>query len=52
MTGRAPAAEFVEAIHRRTQGQPLFTEQLAADIDTDHPLPALLADLLMRGSAT
>ena len=46
LTGQAPAAGFVEAIYRRTQGQPLFTEQLAADVDTDRPLPVLLADLL------
>ena len=46
LTGRAPAASFVEAIYRRTQGQPLFTEQLAADVDANRELPALLADLL------
>ncbi|MFC7726023.1 ATP-binding protein [Nocardioides sp. GCM10028917] len=46
LTGQAPAAGFVEGIFRRTQGQPLFTEQLAADVDANRELPALLADLL------
>ena len=46
LTGQAPAAGFVEAIYRRTQGQPLFTEQLAADVEANRSLPVLLADLL------
>jgi hypothetical protein len=41
-----PCADLVARIHRRTQGQPLFTEQLAAQLDEDQPLPRLLADLL------
>ena len=35
----------VDRIHRRSQGQPLFTEQLAAHAD-EQPMPRFLADLL------
>jgi hypothetical protein len=38
----------VDRIHARSQGQPLFTEQLAAHLEDDTRLPALLADLLDR----
>jgi tetratricopeptide (TPR) repeat protein len=38
-------ADLVNRIHRRSQGQPLFTEQLAAQPD-GQPMPQLLADLL------
>ncbi len=41
-----PTPEQVNQIYRRTLGQPLFTEQLAAGLDEDHPLPRLLGDLL------
>ena len=40
-------SDLVERIHRRSQGQPLFTEQLAAQPD-GAPMPELLADLLDR----
>ena len=43
------AREVVDRIHRRSAGQPLFTEQLAAQsagAGGDLPLPRLLADLL------
>jgi tetratricopeptide (TPR) repeat protein len=36
-----------DRIHRRSRGQPLFTEQLAAQPE-DAPIPGLLADLLDR----
>jgi hypothetical protein len=38
----------VDAIHQRSGGQPLFTEQLAAQAGTDADLPVVLADLLDR----
>ena len=41
-----PSVELVDRIHRRTLGQPLFTEQLAAQIDDEQPFPRLLGDLL------
>ncbi|MGY2704318.1 lambda repressor-like predicted transcriptional regulator/tetratricopeptide (TPR) repeat protein [Nocardioides sp. HB32] len=47
LAGDRPAAELLERIYRRTRGQPLFTEQLAAH-DDGQPLPELLADLLDR----
>ena len=37
----------LDGIHRRSQGQPLFTAQLAAHLD-DEQMPELLADLLDR----
>jgi hypothetical protein len=43
----ADAAQ-VDVIHARSQGQPLFTEQLAAHLDDETGLPAVLADLLDR----
>ena len=46
LTGQVPATGLVASIHRRTQGHPLFTEQLAAHAGTDRPFPSLLADLL------
>ncbi|WP_107764849.1 ATP-binding protein [Nocardioides terrigena] len=42
------APELLDTIHPRSQGQPLFTEQLAAHVDGEGRLPALLADLLDR----
>jgi hypothetical protein len=41
-------ADQVDAIHARSQGQPVFTEQLAAHLDDETGLPAVLADLLDR----
>ena len=38
--------DLTERIHRRSQGLPLFTEQLAAQAAEDQPLPELLGDLL------
>ncbi|HET6940512.1 MAG TPA: AAA family ATPase, partial [Nocardioides sp.] len=38
--------ERLDTIHARSQGQPLFTEQLAAHAEGAPGLPALLADLL------
>ena len=48
LTGERPDAASVDRIHRRTAGQPLFTEQLAAQAGEDQPLPAVLTDLLDR----
>lgn len=42
--GRAEP-DLVDRIHRRSRGQPLFTEQLAAQAD-GQPMPQFLADLL------
>ncbi len=42
------AGAEVDAIHERSCGQPLFTEQLAAHLDDGTGLPDLLADLLDR----
>jgi tetratricopeptide (TPR) repeat protein len=44
VAGRADS-ELVDRIHRRSRGQPLFTEQLAAQ-PVGQPMPQLLADLL------
>lgn len=41
-------ADQVDRIHARSQGQPLFTEQLSAHLDDDQALPRLLLDLLDR----
>ncbi|HEX5918077.1 MAG TPA: ATP-binding protein [Nocardioides sp.] len=41
-------AAHVDVIHARSQGQPLFTEQLAAHLDDETGLPGILADLLDR----
>jgi hypothetical protein len=38
--------DLATRVHRRTRGQPLFTEQLAAHLEDDAPLPRLLRDLL------
>ena len=40
--------DLVDRVHRRSEGQPLFTEQLAAQLDDDQPPPQLLSDLLDR----
>jgi hypothetical protein len=43
----ADAPSRLDRIHQRSQGQPLFTAQLAAHLD-DEEMPELLADLLDR----
>ncbi len=48
LTGQPPEPATVDAIYRRTAGQPLFTEQLVAHDSDDPQLPDLLADLLDR----
>lgn len=47
LTGRGLDTAYVDRIHRRSLGQPLFTEQLASQ-DPDEPLPRVLSDLLDR----
>ena len=44
--GEQASSARVESIYRRTHGQPLFTEHLAAQADQGLPLPDLLGDLL------
>ncbi|WP_159083557.1 ATP-binding protein [Nocardioides terrigena] len=46
MLGLDPTSPRVAAIHARTAGQPLFTEQLAAHRDDGTALPRFLTDLL------
>ena len=46
LTGRKPEDAVLRRIHGRARGQPLFTEQLAGQVEDDAPLPSLLADLL------
>lgn len=48
LLGRDLTDGLAERVHRRTQGLPLFTEQLSASLDDDTALPRLLADLLDR----
>ena len=45
LLGRREDSDYADRIHRRSQGQPLFTEQLAAHASDDEGLPELLADL-------
>ncbi|WP_374456099.1 AAA family ATPase [Nocardioides sp.] len=40
--------ETIDTIHARSRGQPLFTEQLAVQLDEGDGLPSLLLDLLDR----
>ncbi|MFC4784210.1 ATP-binding protein [Nocardioides sp. MAHUQ-72] len=47
LAARPVTADRVASIHRRSEGQPLFTEQLAAQ-DDGQDLPRLLGDLLDR----
>ncbi len=47
LSSHATTPELVDRIHRRSGGQPLFTEQLAGLDDTEE-LPQLLGDLLDR----
>ncbi len=46
LASSAPDPAWVDQIHRRTLGQPLFTEQLAAEANSDDSTPRLLEDLL------
>jgi hypothetical protein len=46
LAGARCADVDVDRIHRRSQGLPLFTEQLAAHANPSAPLPRLLTDLL------
>ncbi len=46
LAGWSRPAALVDSIHARTQGQPLFTEQLAVHTDNDSSMPSLLVDLL------
>lgn len=48
LTSTPPDQAWVDQIYRRTQGQPLFTEQLAAEAITGESTPRLLVDLLDR----
>ena len=48
LLGGRVTADQVDRIHTRSQGQPLFTEQLSAHLDDDQALPRLLLDLLDR----
>ena len=48
LLGHDLTGDLAERVHRRTQGLPLFTEQLSASLDDDTALPRLLADLLDR----
>ena len=47
VSGRPPSGELVDAVYRRTLGQPLFNEQLVSDTP-DGAWPAVLTDLLDR----
>ena len=46
LAGREPNESYLEAIHTRAQGQPLFVEQLASQRSSDESLPDLLAEVL------
>ncbi len=48
LLGLRGPGDFAARVHARTQGQPLFTEQLAAHLEEEEPLPRLLSDLLDR----
>ena len=48
LAGADVAEEVVDRIYLRSRGQPLFTEQLAAQPGSDTGLPGLLSDLLDR----
>lgn len=48
LLGGRVTADQVDRIHTRSQGQPLFTEQLSAHLDDDQAMPRLLLDLLDR----
>jgi hypothetical protein len=46
LMGREPDESYLEAIHARAHGQPLFVEQLASQRSSDGTLPSLLAEVL------
>jgi len=48
LLGHDLTGDLAERVHRRTQGLPLFTEQISASLDHDTALPRLLVDLLDR----
>lgn len=48
LIGADATDEQVARIHARSQGNPLFTEQLVAHVDDDQALPRQLLDLLDR----
>lgn len=48
LSSEPPDPEVVDRVYRRTRGQPLFTDQLAAQAEGSGELPALLGDLLDR----
>jgi hypothetical protein len=48
LTSSAPNPAWVDEIHRRTRGHPLFTEQLAAHATSPDRMPQRLVDLLDR----
>jgi tetratricopeptide (TPR) repeat protein len=48
LAGADVADEVVDRIYLKSRGQPLFTEQLAAQPISDEGLPGLLSDLLDR----
>jgi ATP/maltotriose-dependent transcriptional regulator MalT len=49
LTGREPGDELVAAVYRRAEGNPLFTEALVGNGESDSGLPESLHDLLMAG---
>jgi DNA-binding CsgD family transcriptional regulator len=49
LTGREPAYDVLAAVYRRAEGNPLFTEALVGNAETDSGLPESLHDLLMAG---
>ncbi len=49
LTGREPDDDLVAAVYRRAEGNPLFTEALVGNGESDSGLPESLHDLLMAG---
>jgi ATP/maltotriose-dependent transcriptional regulator MalT len=49
LTGREPGDDLVAAVYRRAEGNPLFTEALVGNGESDSGLPESLHDLLMAG---
>ena len=49
ITGREPGDDLVAAVYRRAEGNPLFTEALVGNGESDSGLPESLHDLLMAG---
>lgn len=48
LLGQDLTGDLAARLHRRSEGLPLFTEQLSASLDDEPELPRLLADLLDR----